>query len=345
MSNLTLPHGLRHVLVYVTLGTEFPPAANSTGDIALLRSANRAMQRKALGVDDAFLFVVVGRHTLEKVTESVAAYGFPNANVACIEEDDVQQRLEMGEAMTGEVGDTVKMWINSEHIGAVAYFSQDYPDTEFWWSGVEHGDDVFHWPFGDGDFAKALPPSHHSKAATWLTILGHAVGLHGIQSNGPDALAGDISAAWAATLCEWLHGFEAASGNGGNNFESEFSAALMPSEFFLGFELARLSGDDMETTCDAADADVDDLPIIALKAITVDKRSELRDALSGFFGGDSALYWALHSAIWPSYADDYPKPMREALELEIGSADFDEMANHDAPWRYVTEGWCDDADD
>ncbi len=114
---------------------------------------------------------------------------------------------------------------------------------------------------------------------------------------------------------------------------------------YLGFELSRPSGDDLGAACDAADADVDDLPIIALKAITADKRSELRDALSDFFGGDSALYWALHSAIWPRYADYYPKPMREALELEIGSADFDNMANHDAPWRYVTEGWCDDADD
>ena len=346
MSNLTLPHGLRHVLVHVTLGTEFPLAANSAGDIALLRSANHAMQRKAQGVDDAFLFVVVGRHTLEKVTESVATYGFPNANVACIEADDVERRLEMGEEIIpGEVGNAVEMWINSEHIGAVAYFSQDYPDTEFWWSGVEHDDDVFHWPFGDGDFAKALPSSHHSKAATWLTILGHAVGLHGIQSGGPDALAGDISAAWAATLCEWLHGFEAASGNGGNNFESEFSAALMPSEFYLGFELARLWGEGLEFICDDAETDVDSLPTVALKAITADKRSELRDALSEFFGGDSALYWALYSAIWSSYADDYSKPMREALELEIGSADFNDMANHDAPWRYVTEGWCDDADD
>ncbi len=346
MSNLTLPRGLRHVIVHVALGTDFPPAANSSGDIALLRSANRAMLRKTQGVEDAFLFIVVGRYSEEKVAEAVAVYGFQNATVICMEAGDVERRLKMGEEIIpGEVGNAVEKWICSEHSGAVAYFSQDYPDTEFWWSGVEHDDDVFHWPFGDGDFAQALPTSHHSRAATWLTILGHAVGLHVIQSNGPDALAGDISGAWAATLCEWLHGFEAASGNGGNDFESEFSAVLMPSEFYLGFELARLSGDNLESICDDAETDVDSLPIVALKAITADRRSELRDALSNFFGGDSCLFWALYSAIWPSYADNYPKPMREALELEIGSACFNDVANHDTPWRYVTEGWCDDADD
>lgn len=346
MPNLTLPHGLRHVLVHVTLGTEFPPAANSSGDIALLRSANRAMLRKTQGIEDAFLFVVVGQHTLEKVTEAVATYGFPNATVICMEADDVVRRLEMGEEMIpGEVGNAVEKWINSEHIGAVAYFSQDYPDTEFWWCGVEHDDDVFAWPFDYGEFAKALPSSLHSKAATWLTILGHAVELHAIQAPLPDALGSDMAAAWAATLCEWLHGFEAASGNGGNDFESEFSVALMPSEFYLGFELARLSGEGLEFICDDAETDVDSLPIVALKAITADKRNELRDALSDFFGGDSALYWALYSAIWPSYADAYPKPMREALEFLIECTDLDDMAYIDASWRHVIEGWCDDADD
>lgn len=346
MPDVNLLHGLRHVLVHVTLGSAFPPVANSASEIALLRAANRAMQRKTQGVEDAFLFVVVGKDTWEAVSEAVSAYGFPKATVVCIEADEVERRLEMGEEiMPGEVGNAVEKWLNREHIGAVAAFPKDYADTEFWWSGVEHDDNVFDWPFDDGDFAKALPTSHQSKAATWLTILGHSVDLYGIQATLPDALGRDIAAAWGATLCEWLHGFEAVSGNGYNHFESEYSALLMPSEFYLGFELARLSGGDLEDACDSADADVDGLSIAALKAITQDKRGELRAALSDFFGGDSALYWALHSAIWPSYSDAYPRPMQDALELELGGSDFDDLARLDAPWRYVTEGWCDDADD
>lgn len=346
MPDVNLSHGLRHLLVHVTLGSAFPPAANSASEIALLRAANRAMQRKTQGVEDAFLFVVVGQHTWEAVSEAVSAYGFPKATVVCIETDDVERRLEMGEEIIpGEVGNAVEMWLNREHIGAVAAFPKDYADTEFWWSGVEHDDNVFDWPFDDGDFAKELPTSHKSKAATWLTILGHAVDLHATQTTGPDALGRDIAAAWAATLCEWLHGFEAASGNSYNDFGYETNSVLYPSAFYLGFELARLSDNDLEATCEEAESDVGDLSSVALRAITQDKRDELRAALSDFFGGDSALYWALHSAIWPSYSDEFPRPMQDALERELGSSDFDDLARLDAPWRYVSEGWCDEADD
>lgn len=342
MPDVNLPHGLRHVLVHVTLGSTFPPAANSASEIALLRAANRAMQRKTQGVEDAFLFVVVGRQAWEAVRAAVSAYGFPKATVVCIETDDVERRLEMGEeVIPSDIANAVEMWLNREHIGAVAAFPKDYGETEFWWSGVEHDDNVFDWPFGDGDFAKELPISHQSKAATWLTILGHAVDLHATQATGPDALGQDIAAAWAATLCEWLHGFEAASGNGYNDFGYGANSILYPSAFYLGFELARLSGNDLETTCEEAESDVDDLSSVALKAITQDKRDELRVALSAFFGGDGALFWAMYTAIWP----DFAKPMSEALELELGSSHFDDLARLDAPWRYVSEGWCDDADD
>lgn len=342
MSNLSLPHGLRHVLVHVTLGTEFPPAANSASDIALLRSANHAMQRKVHGVEDAFLFVVVGRLTWEGVTEAISAYGFPNATVVCIETDDVERRLEMGEEIIpAEVGNEVEKWMNREHIGAIARFSQDYPDTEFWWSGVEHADDVFDWPFDYGDYAKSLPTNHHSRAATWLTVLGHAVELHEVQATNPDNLGRDRAAAWAATLCEWLHGFEAACGNGYNHFEEEREAAILPSDFFLGFELARLSGDDLESLCDQYGEDVDGLRDAALKAITSELRDDLRNGLSSIFGGDSGLYWALHSAIWP----EFTKPMVEAINQLLAVDNIDEITELDAPWRFVVNSWCDEADD
>lgn len=341
-----LPHGLRYVLIHVTLGSHFPQAANSATDIALLRAAYCARQRKARGSEDAFLFVVVGQQAPEAVSEAIAAYGFPKAEVVCIEAEDVKRHLEMGdEIIEGMVGGAVEQWMNLEHLGAVSAFPKGYADIEFWWSGVEHDDHVFDWPFDDGEFAKALPTSHLSKGATWLTILGYAVDLHEVQACGPDALGRDIAAAWAATLCEWLHGFEAASGNGYNHFESEYSAGLMPSYFYLGFELARLSGDNLESACESADADIDDMPGVALKAITMDKRDDLRAALSDFFGGDSGLYWALRSAIWPSYSDDCPRAMRDAIDRELGSGDMEDMARLDAPWRYVAEGWCDEADD
>jgi hypothetical protein len=124
---------------------------------------------------------------------------------------------------------------------------------------VECSDNVFGWPFKDSDFAEAMPITHRSKASTWLTILGHAVELDEIQATMPEFLGYEIAAAWAVTLCEWLHGFEVACGNGYNHFSSEYSSLLMPSGFFLGFELARLSSDDLATLCDTHDKDVKDL--------------------------------------------------------------------------------------
>lgn len=345
LCDMKLPLGLHCVLVKAFLESVFPPVTNSASGIALFRAANRAMQRKAQGVEDDFLFVVVGTHSREMINAAILGYGFPKVSVICIEADDVERRLEMGEELIpSAIGDAVEMWLNRHHIGAVAAFPNDYPAAEFWWSGVEYDNHAFEWPFNDGDFAKALPTSHKNKAATWLTILGHAIDLHEILGTTPRALGNDIAAAWAATLCEWLHGFEAASGNSYDGFGYEANSNLYPSAFFLGFELARLSGNDLEATCEESESDVDDLSSVALKAITQDKRDELRAALSDFFGGNGALFWALHSAIWPSYADDYPRPMQEALERELGSSDFDDLERCDALWRYVTEGWCDDVD-
>lgn len=203
----SLPLGLRHVLVDVTLSSIFPPVSNSEGDIALLRAANRALQRKTQGAEDAFLFVLVGDHNVTAVNEAVLAFGFPNATVICLGSDDE----EFG---TIEVAGAVEKWLGMEHSGAVAAFGKDYAETEFWWSGVERCDYVFGLPFDDGDFADALPSAHRSKAATWLAILAIALDLDAVADTTLNGFRRQQAAVWAATLCEWLHGFEAASGNG-----------------------------------------------------------------------------------------------------------------------------------
>jgi hypothetical protein len=110
----------------------------------------------------------------------------------------------------------------------------------------------------------------------------------------------------------------------------------MPSEFFLGFEFARISASDLESVCDQSGEDVDGLGMVALKAVIDEKRSELRGALSSFFGNDSGLFWALHSAIWPKSE----MPMSNAVNDLMGVADYDGLADLDAPWRFVSEGCC-----
>lgn len=238
------------------------------------------------------------------------------------------------------MGRAVSRWLSQEHPGAIARYSHEYKGTESWWSGVEHEEDVFEWPFSADAYAECLPDVHRARVATWMTVLGHAVDLHGTQATFPTVLASHHAAAWAATLCEWLHGFEAASGNSFNNFESEFAPELMPSEFFLGFEFARISGDDLALVWERAGENIDSIEILAVKAVTADRRSEFRRAVSVFFGGDGELLWALHSATWPKF----DKPMSDALNDLLGVADYGGLADLDAPWRFVSEGWCDEAD-
>ena len=337
-----LPHGLRHVLVHVTLGGAFPPPKDSPSDIALLRAANLAMQRKARGTEDAFLFVTVGQHDFELASQAVAAYGFPKVSVVCIEADDVDRRLEFGEeTLPAEVDRAIEMWMNLEHIGAVARVCEEYPASEFWWTGVEQDEESFRCSFDTDQFASALPTVHHSRAGTWLSILGHLIDFEDIENENPSMLASDRQAAWAATLCGWLHGFESACGNGYNHFLEEFNPLHFFSEFYLGFELARLSGDDLNNLCDSHGVDVDDLHSIALKAITDSLRSELRDALAAFFGGDGGLYWALNSSIWPEYA----KSMQATMNDLLTPTTYDEYGERDSAWRYVSEGYCEESDD
>lgn len=353
MAEQELPHGLRHVLIHVTTGAQkFPPRPDSKQDIALLRAGNRALQRKAKGVEDVFVFAFSRSSMIDDdaVAKAIAAYGFPKAlclvtgrhlDVASDKETYDANELWIIEAELEDIGIAIERWLRENHPGAVAFSGGEYQEANFWWSGVEHIDEVFDWPFSIDAYAESLPDTHRQRAATWLSLLGHAVELDEIQATGPDALGRDQAAAWAATLCEWLHGFEAASGNGYNHFSSEYSRELMPSDFFLGFELARNSGDDLDSLCGAHESDVDDLDMAAMQAITWGRRGELRTALSDFFGSDSLLFWALYSAIWPAF----DKSMSDALAEKLGNVSYDDMAELDAPWRYVSDGWCDEADD
>ena len=135
----SFPLGLRHVLVHVTFGSVFPPVPNSEGDVALLRAANRALQRKAQGAEDAFLFVLVGHYNFTEIKEAVLAFGFPKATVICLEcDEDLSNEDE--EFDTIEVAGAVEKWLSMEHSGAVAAFGKHYAETKFWWSGVESCD-------------------------------------------------------------------------------------------------------------------------------------------------------------------------------------------------------------
>jgi len=338
----SLPHGLRHVLVYARLGGVFPPPPNSQEEIALLRAANRALYRKAMGLTDAFLFVFVGSGDASKEAAAIEAYGFPAATVASIEGQagDVNAEQDLVE-LQQDAARLIAGWLAKEHAGAIAFPPHEYDATKFWWTGVEQADPVFDWPFSAPDVAPILPDTHSAKAETWLAVLGHAMELDAIQATSRAGLGQQRAALLAATLCEWLHGFEAASGNGWNHFEPYAAIqGLGISEFALGFEASRISGSGLEEFSDEHDEDVDGLTAAALSLITGALRSELRNVLSDFFGGDAALFWAIYSAIWPRF----DQPMVEALNSLVNLEGREEFADLEAPWSFVVDGWHESAD-
>lgn len=349
MAGQKLPDGLRYVLIYVIAENEiFPPPPDSIQDIALLRAANLALQRKIAGHEDHFIFVCTagGIEAADFETAS-SKYGFPNAHALIF--NPWQPDLVPGEMVEpladGEfnelAGIQIEGWIQENHPGAISFPGAEYDTTSFWWVGIEHEQEVFEWPFDVDAFATSLPDVHRRRAETWLTVLGHAVDLPELQATVPDILGYDQAKAWAATLCQWLHGFQAASGYDYNHFSCECSAELLPSGFFLGFELARVSGDDLNSLCDDHECDIHDLGMAAMQAITGEWRSELRTGLSLFFGGECPLFWSLYSAIWPVF----DRPMSDAIYEKFSSDCHDDLAELDAPWQFVSTGWCDQADE
>ena len=89
------------------------------------------------------------------------------------------------------------------------------------------------------------------------------------------------------------------------------------------------------------EGDIHDLGMAAMQAITGEWCSELRTGLSLFFGGECPLFWSLYSAIWPVF----DRPMNDAIYEKFSSDCHDDLAELDAPWQFVSTGWCDQADE
>ena len=335
----------RAVSIYVAPpGDKFPPTLSTSDDVALLRAANVAMQRKLLGVDDVFLFVVAGSELSVAADSALRAYGFPNIEVAHVDAADPDDCFADGNNTRGDVDAVIRRWLAANHPAALAYAAGPYSGDTFWWTGVESSAaDTEHcpWPFSVAAFAAELPDSHSARASTWLNILAAAFELEAEQTTLPEGLAAQRAALFAATLCQWLHGFEAASGNSFNGFDSESVVdSLAISPLYLGFESARISSEQLEVLCDDNGVDIGEFAGVALCAITRDLRDTLRKTLSDFFRGDSGLLWTLHSAIWPTYE----KSMTEAIGVLLDDASFDAMGELSEPWEFVSSGWCEAAD-
>jgi hypothetical protein len=338
----SLPYGLINILIYVEQSDCFPPPQNSKADIEFLRAANLAMQRKNGNKSiDHFLFI--GVNFGDKEADAIRAYGFPNFDIVTHPlEDGADGTVFSKDYFDESIEESIKEWMASNHPGATVYPASEYNTDFFWWTGVEHDDHIFDWPFDSKDYSLELPDVHKNKAETWLSLLGHATKLEVEQATLEEKIGQNYAAELAATLCEWLHGFEAASGNSYNHFDpSSVVLSLGFSEFCLGYNVSHLTGYDLEEFFDIYDVGIDDMESTALKLITAERRNDMRSALSDFLGGDGFLLYVLHRSIWPHFSTPLSEDIDSVLNPLMEELDNDLLES----WIYVSEGWCEKADE
>ncbi|NEV61533.1 hypothetical protein [Thiorhodococcus minor] len=343
--------GARYLFALDLIAPSAPPKKDSQRDVDLVRAANLALRRQHADIEDHFLFLVYGACDEETVAHSVRAYGFPNCEVRFVGEDeDLTPTADDSIALSGEYGEEIgyalEQWVDKAHPGALPLGSILAPDhsalaayreIEWWWIGCEGTDSERPWPFDPDQLGALLPATHTSRAGTWLEILALGLALEDadLEEQPYDRF---MVVAKVAALCEWLHGFEAASGNSYNHFEPEEAVArLAMSPLFIGYEAGKVLPDSERSLPEEAETDEEALRSAVL-AVTAQARSGVLSAL-GVFGGDGLLFWTLHASIWPRYDCRLSEAMENVLGLS--SVDYGEIA---APWQFVYDGWHESAE-
>ena len=306
-----------------------------TGDLGagqeldLLRTANAWLQRKQAGSNDGLLIIGAGFGSKDELGEFLHHFGLAAANCACVdgESDDLSEA----------VGPLVERWLSKEHPAAVPSLNWRkqvqglvYPEIEWWWTGVEAQPDELEALYGAAELA---PTNFNLAFSTWLVLLLREMEIWLFENEAEDY---ETSIA-ALGLARWLTGFDAVSENNFYDFDyQQASESLAISKVRLGLEAGALG---LSETLDGDDPDdVDDEKLMAscLHLCLGERNACLARTLSGAFGGDSALFWALHSSIWPAFS----KSMETAASDLVNGIELD-LAEVDRSWRFVSDGWGD----
>lgn len=326
----------------------FPIVENSQLDVVLLRMANQALQRKQNGIGDSFLFLICGNinDATEQTTlfplpikdqTNLDRYGFPEIDIISVETmDENGDEIDYSDVKES-IGDEISKWLKEKHPAAITTLASTGNDSiELWWSGIEAIPDMLELPFDINNYIKTLPATHKAMASSWLAILMEACQFE----NGESWVSDNQFRMQAIALCEWLHGFEGASGNGYNHFYAGGAGnAVELDDFYLGCVWGQENPkESLVDTYEEFECDVDDMKTSILSAISADMRHEIRDLLVEYFGSETGLFWALYTSIWP----EFNKPVDDAIQDVVGlrENDFEDLAE---PWMFVTEGWADSA--
>lgn len=331
---------IRHILVSVLIQPVFPTIKESKLDNNLTRSAHQALLRKQNGVTDALIFVICSQVGEAEVKKAIMQYGFPDVHVIYIEVCDEDLTIHYDD-LEYLIEAELSAWLDKNHPAAITRLSNpEYDSLDIWWSGIETTDRQAQWNFSD-KYAATLPDTHRKKAGTWLDILSEVINLDESCWSSKNQFS-----LYAATLCEWLHGFEAASGNSYNHFDArDVCEALEMDDFYLGFLLGQSTPTETiyEVMENADTYDISDIKSYALEQATNKERSDIRNLLSQYFSSDAVLLWALHTAIWPKYN----RPAVDLLNEFINPVGWgpEEVAEVMNEWEFVTNGWTDSADE
>lgn len=341
--------GTAYLFALDFLAPHVPPERGSKRDVQLVRTANLACQRHQAGISDRFLFVVYGACDQSQVAAALGSYGFPALDLRFVEEDDDlycndQARVSWDLGKEDEIAEGLRRWVEVDHPGALPLAGllvsgrnglEAYREVAWRWIGLEADGSDFDWPFDTNAFAKLLPWTHTRRAATWLAVLEAGGGFKAddIECSPWEAYC---AKAQAAALCEWLHGFEAASGNSYNHFDPDEAAqALGMDGVLLGYGAAMSGGAPMDSIQEAEDGS--EARAGAVLAVTEKYRTEVLSALT-ILGSEGALFFTLYASIWPKY-DSCTEEAVDAL-LSLREIEYGEI---DAAWQFVSEGWHESA--
>lgn len=343
--------GAHYLFALDLLAPFLPPDKDSKRDIALLRAANLASRRQREDIEDRFVFLVYGACDQESVKQAMCSYGFPGCEVRFVAEDedltpDENGRITLTEDYDEAIGDDLGRWVTQHHpgslpLGGILTTDQEelasYREIEWWWIGYEATGGAREWPFDPDRFSQLLPAPHWKRGDAWLEILAKGLALEDMERGDLPYESFQIQVK-AAALCEWLHGFDAASGNGFNDFDPpDVALALDMDRLFIGYQAAEaLSRSDRSPPDECAD--IDEALQEAVLALTEEARTDVLSAL-GVMGGDGLLFWTLYASIWPRYDCCLDEAINGLLGLE--SVEYGEI---DAAWQFVQDGWHESAD-
>ncbi len=182
-----------------------------------------------------------------------------------------------------------------------------------------------------------LPDAFNKQALTWATIIAECGGLNaeGEEHEVYEAVMNAIA------LARWLTGFDAATENNFYDFSASYAIdAAKLDRLRLGFEAGRNPGSDLGDYFDGNDDADEGLDAACLMACLDERMDVMGATLANAFGGDSLLFWSLYRCIWPDLKTPSTENMDDLLSLRL--CDVGEL---ERPWRFVTDGWIDFAEE